>query len=92
MILHDLEATLRSRRSAPPTESYTARLLADTTLNQRKIMEEAFEICLELQANPVDPGRTAEEAADVIYHLMVALVGADVALDDVLAVLEERRR
>lgn len=92
MILHDLEATLRSRRSASPADSYTARLLADTTLNQRKIMEEAFEVCLELQANPIDTGRTAEEAADVLYHLMVALVGADVALDDVLAVLEERRR
>lgn len=91
MILHDLEATLRSRRSASPEESYTARLLADPTLNQRKIMEEAFEVCLELQASPIEPARTAEEAADVIYHLMVGLVGADVALDDVLAVLEGRR-
>lgn len=92
MILHDLEVTLRSRRSASPDESYTARLLTDPTLNQRKIMEEAFEVCLELQAEPIHPGRTAEEAADVLYHLMVALVGADVAFDDVLTVLESRQR
>lgn len=92
MILHDLEATLRGRRSASPDESYTARLLADPTLNQRKIMEEAFEVCLELQADPISRERTAEEAADVLYHLMVALVGAEVALDDVLAVLEGRQK
>lgn len=92
MILHQLEATLQERRTASPEESYTARLLADSTLNQRKIMEEAFEVCLELQASPNDAERTAEEAADLIYHLMVALVGADVSLDQVLAVLEGRQR
>lgn len=92
MILHDLESTLRDRRSASPEESYTARLLADPTLNQRKIMEEAFEVCLELQASPIDAARTAEEAADVMYHLLVALVGADVAIDDVLSVLEGRKK
>ena len=91
MILHDLEATLQSRRSASPDDSYTARLLADSTLNQRKIMEEAFEVCLELQSSPIDPARTAEEAADVLYHLMVALVGAEVPLDDVFAVLQGRQ-
>lgn len=92
MILDDLEATLRSRRDASPETSYTARLLADSTLNQRKIMEEAFEVCLELQASPVDRDRTAEEAADLLYHLMVSLVGADISLSDVLAVLESRQR
>lgn len=92
VILHELEATLQERRSASPDESYTARLLADPALNQRKIMEEAFEVCLELQASPIDPERTAEEAADVIYHLLVALVGADVAVDDVFAVLEGRKK
>jgi len=92
VILHELEATLKERRSSSPEESYTAKLLADPTLNQRKIMEEAFEVCLELASSPIDPERTAEEAADVIYHLMVGLVGADVAVDDVFAVLEGRRK
>jgi phosphoribosyl-ATP pyrophosphohydrolase len=89
VILDDLEAVLADRRSADPGESYTARLLADPELIQRKIMEEAFEVCLEL-GRPAE-GRVAEEAADLVYHLLVGLVGAGVALGDVLAVLEERR-
>lgn len=94
MILDDLEAVLRERRSADPGDSYTARLLADPELIRRKIMEEAFEVCLELgrtRDGEPDTSRVAEEAADLVYHLLVGLVGADVALGDVLAVLEGRR-
>lgn len=91
MILDELEEVLRSRRSAPPDESYTATLLADRELAQRKIMEEAFEVCLELARVDADPAHTAAEAADLIYHLMVGLVAVDVPLADVWAVLEGRR-
>jgi phosphoribosyl-ATP pyrophosphohydrolase len=90
--LSDLEAVLRSRRDAPPLGSYTAELLADPERIQRKIMEEAFEYCLELGHAEVSPERVAEEAADVIFHLMVGLVGVEVAWDDVMAVLEERAK
>lgn len=92
MLLDDLEAVLRSRRDAPPTGSYTAELLADPERIQRKIMEEAFELCLELGRPNGDASRTAEEAADLLYHLMVGLVSVDVPLADVLGVLEGRRR
>lgn len=91
MILNDLEEVLRSRRTADPAESYTASLLADPFLTQRKIMEEAFEVCHELAKEPTDAGLAAEEAADLMYHLLVGLVGADVPLSDVFAVLEGRR-
>ncbi len=91
VILDELEEVLRSRRTASPEESYTARLLADPELIQRKIMEEAFEVCLELARDPNDPTLSAQEAADLLYHLLVGLVSADVALRDVLAVLEARR-
>ena len=90
MILSELEDVLRERRSADPEASYTAKLLGDPELTQRKIMEEAFEVCLELQRGDTD--RLPEEAADLIYHLLVGLVGADVSLDDVFAVLEGRRQ
>lgn len=90
MILSELEGVLRERRTADPEESYTAKLLGDPELTQRKIMEEAFEVCLELQRS--DKTRLPEEAADLIYHLLVGLVGADVSLDDVFAVLEGRRQ
>ena len=98
MLLDELETVLKSRVDADPEQSYTARLLNDSELTQRKIMEEAFEVCLELaRARPdavggPDRSRVAEEAADVIYHLLVGLVGASVSLDEVMAVLAERRQ
>jgi phosphoribosyl-ATP pyrophosphohydrolase len=91
-VLRDLEAVLLSRRSDPPAGSYTATLFADPELAQRKIMEEAFELCLELGRAETDRGRTAEEAADLVFHVMVGLVGVGVSLDEVLAVLDGRRK
>lgn len=91
MILEELEAVLQSRRSADPATSYTAQLLADPELAQRKIMEEAFEVCLELGRAETARELVAEEAADVLYHLLVGLVGVDVPLSEVFAVLEGRR-
>jgi phosphoribosyl-ATP pyrophosphohydrolase len=90
--ISDLEAVLRSRRAAPPEGSYTAELLADPERIQRKVMEEAFEVCLELGRDEVSHERVAEEAADLVYHLMVGLVAVDVAWDDVVAVLEGRAK
>jgi phosphoribosyl-ATP pyrophosphohydrolase len=55
-------------------------------------MEEAFEVCLELGRGDVDRARVAEEAADLVFHLMVGLTGAGVDLSDVEDVLEARRR
>ena len=94
MTLDELESLLFERRTASPEKSYTARLLADGELVQRKIMEEAFEVCLELgrTGDGADAGRTAEEAADLVYHLLVGLVGRGVSWADVLSVLEARRR
>ena len=72
--------------------SYTAELLADPERIQRKIMEEAFEVCLELGRAEHSAERTAEEAGDLIYHLLVGLVAVGVPLSDVMSVLEDRRR
>ena len=91
MILEELEGVVRSRRSADPTSSYSAKLLANPELNQRKIMEEAFEGCLELGRSPLNEADLAGEAADVLYHLITGLVGAGVSLEEVFAVLEKRR-
>ena len=91
VILDELEGVLQQRRTADPAESYTAQLLAQPELVQRKIMEEAFEVCLELGRSNVDKHLVAEEAADVLYHLLVGLVQVDVPLAAVLAVLEARR-
>lgn len=91
-ILHEVEAVLRDRLVASPEGSYSATLLRDPTTVSRKIMEEAFELTLELGAPAVDAQRTAEEAADLVFHVLAGLVGAGVPLDAVLSELEKRRR
>lgn len=91
-LLTDLEGLLRSRKDHQPAGSYSATLVTDPVAAQRKIMEEAFEVCLELGATPVDRRRTASEAADLIFHLLAGLVGAEVTWDQVLSELSSRRR
>ena len=90
-VLDDLAAVIAARRTTEPGESYTARLLSDPELNQRKIMEEAFEVCLELGRPEADHDLVANEAADLVYHLMVGLAGAGVDPTAFLRVLEDRR-
>jgi phosphoribosyl-ATP pyrophosphohydrolase len=91
-LLTDLEALLVSRREDRPDGSYSVTLVTDPVLAQRKIMEEAFEVCLELGAADVEPQRAASEAADLVFHLLAGLVGAGVTWDQVLAELASRRR
>ncbi len=91
MIIDEIEAIIEQRRGADPSASYTAQLLNDPVLAQRKIMEEAFEVCLELQQRPSDKERLANESADLFYHLVVAINGAGISFADVAAVLEGRR-
>ena len=88
--LPTLEGVLRSRLDERPEGSYSLTLLTDPVAAQRKIMEEAFEVCLELSGEPLDAERAAEEAADLVFHLMCGLVGAGVEWSAVEAVLAER--
>ncbi|HEY0972802.1 MAG TPA: phosphoribosyl-ATP diphosphatase [Gemmatimonadales bacterium] len=72
----------------PAAPSYTRRLLADRNLRLKKLGEEAAELVLACADR--DRPRAAEEAADLLYHTLVALRSLDLGLDDVLAVLEAR--
>lgn len=94
-ILSEVEAVLRDRLDHAPAGSYSATLLGDPELAARKIMEEAFELCLELArqdaGGAADGQRIAEEAADVLFHVLAGVVGAGVSLHEVLAELEARR-
>jgi len=76
-------------RLAATRSSYTRRLLGDANLRLKKLGEESIELALACAAS--DRHRTAEEAADLLYHTFVACAGAGVRLDDVLRVLAERR-
>jgi len=91
-VLEEIEAVLQDRLAEPVEGSYSLTLLTDAERAQRKIMEEAFELCLELGREPQDRQRTASEAADLLFHTLAGLVGAGVSLSAVFEELEERRR
>ena len=91
-ILEEIEAVLQDRLAEPVEGSYSLTLLNDPELTQRKIMEEAFELCLELGREPQDRAHTAAEAADLVFHVLAGLVGAGVSLSAVLSELQARRR
>jgi phosphoribosyl-AMP cyclohydrolase / phosphoribosyl-ATP pyrophosphohydrolase len=88
--LSRLADTLASRRGADPGESYTARLLADRNQRLKKLGEEAVELAVACADG--DAERVAEEAADLLYHTLVACLAEAVELDQVLGALERRAR
>ncbi|MEW2917661.1 phosphoribosyl-ATP diphosphatase [Ruegeria sp. ANG10] len=89
-ILHDLAATIEARKSADPDSSWTAKLLAKGPEKcAEKFGEEAVEAIIEAVKD--NKAGLTTEAADVLYHLLVMLASRDVALDDVLAELEQRQ-
>ena len=84
-----LAATIAARASASPDSSYTAKLLhAGIDKCAKKFGEEAVELVL--AAASKDKVHTAQEAADVIYHLLVPLQASGVSLADVEKVLATR--
>jgi phosphoribosyl-AMP cyclohydrolase / phosphoribosyl-ATP pyrophosphohydrolase len=88
---HDAAATGEAPNPAnAPKPSYTQRLLGDRNLRLKKLGEEAAELVLACGDN--DAPRAAEEAADLVYHTLVALRPLGVTLDDVRKVLAARHR
>jgi len=89
-MLFELARVVAERAQAPAEESYTARLLAkgpDHVL--KKIGEEATEVVLAARVQSDE--RLAEESADLLYHLLVALHQRGVPLARVMDELRERR-
>lgn len=84
-----LEATIKQRAEDKSPQSYTWQMLAGgPAATARKLGEEAIEVVLATATE--SPERVAEEAADLIYHLLLALKSRDVGLDQVIAVLQTR--
>jgi phosphoribosyl-ATP pyrophosphohydrolase/phosphoribosyl-AMP cyclohydrolase len=86
-----LQEVVRERADAPLEQSYTARLLAAGLPRvAQKVGEEGVETAL--AAVTADDEALAGEAADLLYHLIVLLHARGLALEDVVAVLEQRHR
>src|ERR1700728_2062216 len=87
--VHDLERRVQARARESADVSYTRKLL-DRGVAQcaKKMGEEAVELAL---ASVVESReRLIEEAADVLYHLLVVLKARDVKLTEVETVLGSR--
>ncbi len=88
--LPGLERTLSERARERPEGSYTVQLLENPPLIGEKVMEEAEEVAR--AAREESDLRVDEEAADLLYHLLVLLHSRGRVLGDAERVLDERRR
>jgi len=87
--LPSLERTVGSRASERPDGSYTVALLDDPRRIGEKVMEEAEEVAR--AAREESDERIDEEAADVLYHLLVLMRSRGRSLADAERVLDGRR-
>jgi phosphoribosyl-AMP cyclohydrolase / phosphoribosyl-ATP pyrophosphohydrolase len=87
-----LDATIATRGSVPvqpgDAPSYTRRLLDDRNLRLKKLGEEAAELVTACAGG--DVARAREEAADLLYHALVALRAVGGTLSEVRHVLAAR--
>jgi len=87
--LSALEGVIRQRDRERPEGSYTTRLLASGIKRiAQKVGEEGVETAL--AATGGDAQELLNEAADLVYHLMVLLHSRELALADLVDTLESR--
>ena len=89
-ILRVLEILINRRAEELPENSYTTTLLkSDISLVAQKVGEEAVETVVAGLSQETE--KLHEEAADLIYHLLVLLKKRDTNFDAVLDLLAKRR-
>ncbi len=87
--LSTLEQVISDRLKHPSQESYTASLAAlGTKRIAQKVGEEGVELAIAAVAG--DRQEVINEAADLLYHVLVMLSSQDIALGDVVDALEAR--
>ena len=89
--LQSLEKIIQDRKANPKSSSYTTSLF-QSGINKiaQKVGEEAVELVIE--AKDTHDERFLNEAADLLYHLLVLLTARNKTLEDVEQVLKERHR
>jgi phosphoribosyl-ATP pyrophosphohydrolase/phosphoribosyl-AMP cyclohydrolase len=91
MFLSELTEIIKERHQNPSTESYVSQLLAKG-INKiaQKVGEEAVEVVIE--AKDSNDELFLNEAADLVFHLMILLEEKNYSLSDVSEILESRHR
>jgi len=82
-----LAGTITQRHREMPEGSYTASLIQGGKVRlAQKVGEEAVEVVVAALSDE----RLSEEAADLVYHLLVLLEERGVGIEDVAKVLHDR--
>jgi phosphoribosyl-ATP pyrophosphohydrolase/phosphoribosyl-AMP cyclohydrolase len=84
----DLSAIVRRRAMQTTRDSYTRSLLADRNLRLKKLGEEAAELITACADG--DAARATQEAADLIYHIAVALESVGSSLSNARQSISDR--
>ena len=79
---------LVKKKNVNDTKSYTFQLLQNKNLLARKIGEESLETILEYLSN--DKDSLIKESADLLYHLNVMWISADIVPSDIWNELHKR--
>jgi phosphoribosyl-ATP pyrophosphohydrolase/phosphoribosyl-AMP cyclohydrolase len=88
-VIDTLYHTIEERKDADPNESWTAKLLqGDENSLLKKIVEEAGEFTFAIKDN--DEKEIIYEAADITYHVLVALASKNINPDRVKQELARR--
>lgn len=88
-VIDSLYHTIQERKNEDTTKSYTAKLLkGDTNSMLKKIVEEAGEFCFAIKDKNKD--EAIYEAADIAYHILVAMASLNIDPDRVKQELKKR--
>jgi phosphoribosyl-ATP pyrophosphohydrolase/phosphoribosyl-AMP cyclohydrolase len=82
-----LAATIAQRHREMPESSYTAKLLGE---GKERVAQKVGEEAVEVVVAALSEERLAEEAADLVYHLLVLLEERGVGTGEVARVLRDR--
>lgn len=88
-VIDTLYHTIQEKKNTDPTKSYTAKLLqGEENSMLKKIVEEAGELTFAIKDN--DEKEIIFEAADITYHVLVALASKNISPDRVKQELTRR--
>ena len=88
-VIDTLYHTIQEKKNTDPTKSYTAKLLqGEENSMLKKIVEEAGEFTFAIKDN--DEKEIIFEAADITYHVLVALASKNISPDRVKQELTRR--